>query len=87
MEPTSSNTPPPALYGTEIECRLAEDSDGALRKQLRAELARARRSIDAQLRAPQTPEAFARLTAMRELCLAGTRTVDKVWRRLAAQHA
>ncbi|WP_422649744.1 EscE/YscE/SsaE family type III secretion system needle protein co-chaperone [Cupriavidus sp. H18C1] len=85
MEPTS--TPTAALYGTRIEGRLAEDREGVLRKQLCAELARARRSIDAQLRAPQTPEAFARLMAMRELCLAGTRTVDKVWRRLAAQRA
>ncbi|MBO4123459.1 hypothetical protein J5T34_22255 [Cupriavidus gilardii] len=91
MDPTSKPAPKPrqqpALYGTRLEGRLAEDSDGVLRKQLRAELARARRSIDAQLREPQTPEAFATLNALRELCGAGTRTVDKVWRRLAAKRA
>lgn len=81
MEPTST----PTLYGTKIEGRLAEDSEGVLRKQLRVELARARRQIDAQLRQPQPPEAFARLTAMREACAAGTRTVDRIWRRLAGQ--
>ncbi len=75
----------PNLYGTRIEGRLAEDSEGVLRKQLRADLARARRRIDAQLREPQTPEAFAQLTAMRDLCAAGTRTVDKIWRRLAGK--
>lgn len=85
MEPTRTATP--ALYGTSIEGRLAEDRDGALRKQLRAELARTRRAIDAQLLKPQTPEAFARLTALRELCAAGTRTIDKIWRRLAETQA
>lgn len=83
MKPTST----PALYGTEIEGRLAEDRDGKLRKQLRAELARARRAIEAQLREPQTPEDYATLNALCELCGAGTRTVDKVWRRLAKQRA
>lgn len=88
MEPTSEPaTKPAALYGTRIEGRLAEDRDGGLRKQLRAELARARRAIEAQLREPQTPEAFATLNTLRELCGAGTRTVDKVWRRLAAKQA
>lgn len=88
MEPNSEPaTKPAALYGTRIEGRLAEDRDGVLRKQLRAELARARRKVEAQLREPQTPETFARLTAMRELCAAGSRTVDKVWRRLAGKRA
>ncbi|WP_064576885.1 EscE/YscE/SsaE family type III secretion system needle protein co-chaperone [Cupriavidus gilardii] len=85
MEPDPTATP--AVYGTSIEGRLAEDRDGALRKRLRADLARARRAIDAQLLEPQTPEAFARLTALREVCAAGTRTIDKIWRRLAEKQA
>lgn len=73
------------IHGTPIEARLAADEDGALRRRLKAELRRAVRAIDAELAMPQTPEAHSRLQSLRRVCVAGTDTVDTVWRRARAR--
>lgn len=69
-------------YPTNIEARLADDADGAVRKQLKTQLQRALRQIESQLAQPQPTETFAELSALRDACVAGKATIDKTWRRM-----
>jgi type III secretion system YseE family protein len=70
------------MHGTDLEARLAQDTDGSARAQCRRRLEAARAALRAQLREPHLPEEYQRLRAMLDACDAGVATLEKIWRRM-----
>jgi type III secretion system YseE family protein len=70
------------MHGTDLEARLAADTDGSARAEVRRRLEAARAALRAQLREPHRPEEYQRLRVLLDACDAGVATVEKIWRRM-----
>ncbi len=70
------------MHATDLEARLAADTDGTARADIRRRLQTARSGLRAQLRQPTRPEEYQRLRMWLDACDAGVASVEKIWRRM-----
>ncbi|MFB2874298.1 EscE/YscE/SsaE family type III secretion system needle protein co-chaperone [Aeromonas jandaei] len=66
---------------TDLENQLADDPQGLVLRQLIDELDQATAMFTQSLRAPLTPQQYARIERQRQSCLAARKVIEIIWLR------